>query len=356
MKYIYINGRFLTQNTTGVQRVAEEVVKELDKLVEEENITQYKFCVLTPKNSIKSLNLKNISVKTIGKLQGHAWEQLELPLFTKKHLLINFCNTAPMYKKNQIVYIHDTAILDAPEGFSNTFIKVYSKIFNAVSKRSKHIITVSEFSQRQLIHHFPVLKNKISYSHLGIEHVKALSAIENQEILKKFNLEKSPYFLAVSSANPNKNFKIISDMLEKSSSFEEDFILVGGNASKVFGEGAELSQKIHQLGYVTDDELIALYSNAKAFIFPSKYEGFGLPPIEAMSQGCPVIASDCASIPEVLKDKAIYFNNKDYNSLYTSLNKIRENNIDRQDLLSFVGNKYSWKKTTKHLYDIILKM
>ncbi|MEH7032038.1 glycosyltransferase family 1 protein, partial [Priestia megaterium] len=233
---------------------------------------------------------------------------------------------------------------------------VYNKIFSAVSKRSKHIITVSEFSKNNLIHHFPMLKNKISYSHLGIEHVKTLEDFDNKEILKKFNLKKHSYFLAVSSANPNKNFKIISDMLEKSSSFEEDFILVGGTSSKVFGEGTELSQKIRHLGYVTDDELIALYSNAKAFIFPSKYEGFGLPPVEAMSQGCPVIASNCASIPEVLENEAIYFNNEDYNSLYASLNKINEINIDRQALLSFVNNKYSWKKTTKHLYDIILEM
>src|SRR6478735_1545533 len=103
MKEIYINGRFLTQRITGVQRVAEEIIRRLDKLISNKDIEGVKFCILTPKGEIRRLELQNISIKSIGTLKGHAWEQIELPVYTKSNLLINFCNTAPIYKKKQIV-------------------------------------------------------------------------------------------------------------------------------------------------------------------------------------------------------------------------------------------------------------
>lgn len=356
MKEIYINGRFLTQRITGVQRVAEEIIRRLDKLISNKDIEGVKFCILTPKGEIRRLELQNISIKSVGTLKGHAWEQIELPVYTKSNLLINFCNTAPIYKKKQIVYIHDTAIIDAPEGFSNTFIKVYKKIFSSITKRAKKIITVSNFSKKQLIHHFPKVENKISYCHLGVEHINSVDSKTSSEILAKFNLEKYTYFLAVSSANPNKNFKVISDMLENDLQFDEKFVLVGGNSSNVFSTEQELSDKINHLGYVSDQELIALYQSAKGFIFPSKYEGFGLPPIEAMSQGCPVIASKCASIPEVLQNNAIYFDYKNYKSLYSALIELKKSYIDREKITRFSKEEYSWERTTKHLYNIILEI
>ncbi|MBX9987793.1 glycosyltransferase family 4 protein [Priestia aryabhattai] len=356
MDKIYINGRFLTQRITGVQRVAEEIIKKLDQLITDNIITEFEFCILTPGNTIRSLELQNITVRQVGKLKGHAWEQLELPIHVKNNLLVNFCNTAPIYKKNQIVYIHDTAVFDAPEGFSNTFIKVYEKIFNSVAKRAKKVITVSNFSKKQLISHFPEIKDKISYCHLGVGHIESVDLQKSNQILKKFNLERYTYFLAVSSANPNKNFRVISDMLENNYTFEEKFVLVGGNSSTVFSEEQQLSNKISHLGYVSDQELIALYQSAKGFIFPSRYEGFGLPPVEAMSQGCPVVASECASIPEVLQENAIYFDYKNYSSLYLALNKLKEWDIDREKITDFSTKQYSWEKTTKHLYNTILEI
>ena len=113
MKQIYINGRFLTQNITGVQRYAIEIVKALDKYLSDNDLKdKYIFEIVCPKNIKQKLVLKNIKIKQIGKLKGHLWEQIELPLYVKNKFLFNFCNCAPLIKKNQTVTIHDIAVCD----------------------------------------------------------------------------------------------------------------------------------------------------------------------------------------------------------------------------------------------------
>ncbi|NMO79580.1 glycosyltransferase family 4 protein [Niallia alba] len=356
MKQIYINGRFLTQTTTGVQRVAEEIVKRLDELITNKVINDHYFTILTPKDKIKDLKLKNINVKSVGYLKGHAWEQLELPCYSKREILVNFCNTAPVYKKNQIIYVHDAAILDAPEGFTPKFIKFYNILFQSFAKRAKKIITVSNFSKNRLEHYFPNMKGKVSVSYLGTEHISKIKSIEN-DFLKNNNLVSNEYYLAVSSANPNKNFQVIIDMLSIIDKPIEKFVIVGGKSSKVFkDDGANQSQYVTKLGYVSDEELITLYKNAKVFLFPSKYEGFGLPPLEAMSLGTPVIAANSASIPEILKNNALFFQYNDPKELLQKIRSLSENEILVEEL-SLKGLEYaqqfSWNLTAKHLYNII---
>ncbi|WP_340081615.1 glycosyltransferase family 1 protein [Terribacillus sp. FSL K6-0262] len=350
MGKIYINGRFLTQKTTGVQRVAIETIKQIDLLLDK--YREYNITLLVPKGSIITIELNNIIVKQIGKNKGHIWEQIDLPLYVKKETLVNFCNTAPVFKKNQIVYIHDMAIQDAPEGFSKKFVLVYKLLFKKITRNARKIITVSNFSKERILNYYPNVHNKISVSYLGVNHFSLdYNKRKDLEILKSFKLVERKYFLAVSSANPNKNFSIISRMLaETSNNWEEEFVFVGSNNSTVFRNNNIETKSIRYLGYVSDDELHALYRNARLFIFPSKYEGFGLPPIEAMRLGCQVIANKSASIPEILEDKARYFDGDSINSLEQALSNINKNNqISRTELMNFVNEKYNWKETASHL-------
>jgi glycosyltransferase involved in cell wall biosynthesis len=359
MNHIYINGRFLTQETTGVQRVAEEIVKKLDDFISKNIITNYKFTILTPRNIIRNLNLKNIHIKSVGFLIGHAWEQIELPLFTKNKLLINFCNTAPMLKKKQVIYVHDAAILDAPEGFTPNFVKFYSMLFKTYSIRAKRIITVSNFSKNRLEHYFPGMKGKVSVSYLGIEHISTKDS-SNTDILKQNNLKSKEYYLAVSSANPNKNFKVIIDMLKKVDKPIGQFVIVGGKSSKVFkDDGSYDDSVVKRLGYVSDSELITLYKNARAFLFPSKYEGFGLPPLEAMALGTPVIAASSASIPEILKNNALFFKSNSSEELLQAIVRLTdEDGLDKRISAKALehAKQFSWAKTAKDLYEIILEI
>lgn len=120
---IYINARFLTQAVTGVQRYAIELVKSIDSLIDrgELNTSELKFILLSPSGRIHSLNLKHIKILEVGSLRGHLWEQLELPFYARKGLLMNLCNTAPILKRNQIITIHDAAVYAVPQTYSFAF-------------------------------------------------------------------------------------------------------------------------------------------------------------------------------------------------------------------------------------------
>lgn len=313
MKKIYINGRFLTQNITGVQRYAIEIVKALDKYLSDNNLSnKYKFEIICPKNIKQKLNLKNIEIKKIGSLKGHLWEQIELPLYVKNKFLFNFCNCAPLVKKNQIVTIHDVAVCAVPYAYSKTFRIWYKFMYKILTSRLKKIFTVSEFSKKELNKYFNIPLDRVEVTYNGIDHMKNIKP--NEKIFSKFSIEKNNYVLAVSSLNPSKNFKLI---LETAKNLPEiNFVIAGGANSNIFKEqGLEITSNVKFIGYVKDEELVALYKYASCFVYPSIYEGFGIPPLEAMYFGCPVILSDIAVFREIYMDAVLYCDVKDSNIL-----------------------------------------
>lgn len=333
MKKIYINGRFLTQNITGVQRYAIEIVKALDDYLNNNDLNnQYEFEIVAPKNIKQKLELKNIKIKQVGFLKGHLWEQLELPLYVRNKFLFNFCNCAPLLKKNQIVTIHDAAVCAVPQAYSKAFRYWYKFMYKILTVRLNKIFTVSEFSKKELHKYFNVPLEKIEVTYNGIDHMKNIKP--NEKIFSKFSIEKNNYVLAVSSLNPSKNFKLILETAKQMP--EVNFVIAGGSNSKVFkDQGYEITSNIKFIGYVTDEELVALYKYAKCFVYPSIYEGFGIPPLEAIYFDCPVILSNIDVFHEIYRNSNIYV--KDLNEL-----KIKIKNIDEIDKLYSIKSKYRW--------------
>ncbi|TYS17743.1 glycosyltransferase family 4 protein [Rossellomorea vietnamensis] len=358
MKKLYINGRFLTQKVTGVQRVAEEIIKDIDRyLISGAVENQFEFTILVPKNSLKDLKLKKVKVKEIGVLQGHLWEQLLLPLYTIGRPLINFCNTGPIFKRKQTVFIHDAAVFMKPEGFSKIFVIWYKLLFRLLSLCSNQIITVSNFSKEELQKNILSIRNEIEVIKLGVDHIENIQS--DNGILERFNLKKDGFLLAVGSLHPNKNFEVLLSSFDQMKEFEGDVVIAGGIDKKVISkEISEFGGKIKHVGYVSDEELCSLYSNAKVFIFPSIYEGFGLPPVEAMKLGCPVIASNAASIPEICQDGAIYFDPKNSAELIEKIHLVYDNKFDILDLTfkgAEIAEEYKWRKTVEELFGVLKK-
>ncbi|WP_339239751.1 glycosyltransferase family 1 protein [Geobacillus sp. FSL W8-0466] len=305
---IYINGRFLTQSITGVQRYAFELIHSLDNIIGKNGKLQanFEFIILTPKKIKHNLRLENIRVKKIGVFKGHLWEQINLPFLTSGRLLINLCNTAPILKRYQLVTIHDANVYANPRNFSLLFRLWYKFLFKIISKKSKKLITVSNFSKSELEHYLNINNNKIKVIYEGKEQI--LNINSEQNILRKHNLQCKRYLLAVSSLSPNKNFKSVIQAIQLLKDIKVDIVIAGGTNPKVFSDSRDIGKtaNVKYIGYVSDNELKSLYENAAGFIYPSFYEGFGLPPLEAMACGCPVIVSNVASLPEVCGDAALY--------------------------------------------------
>ena len=345
MKKIYINGRFLTQNITGVQRYAIEIVKAIDKYLNDNRLNgEYKFEIVCPKNIKQELVLRNINIKQIGKLKGHLWEQIELPLYVKDKFLFNFCNCAPLIKKNQMLVIHDAAVSAMPNSYSFLFKVWYKFMFYILGQRLNKIFTVSNFSKRELNKYFSIDLNKIEVVYSAYDHI--INIKPDESIFQKINIKKKNYVLAVSSLNPSKNFKLI---LETAKSMPEvNFIIAGGSNSNVFkAQGFKITKNMKFIGYVTDEELVALYKYASCFVYPSLYEGFGLPPLEAIYFNCPVIVSDIDVFKEIYGNNVLYCDKNKVSSLKEKILYLynNKNAISNEQIL----NKYKWNNTLNNI-------
>jgi glycosyltransferase involved in cell wall biosynthesis len=304
---LLINGRFLTQSVTGVQRYAIELVKAIDELMQQGVIDAAKYSakLLVPRHAKTELNLKHIPVRPVGRLQGQLWEQCELPFYARGAPLFNPCNTAPLLKRDQVVTIHDAAVRAVPQGFSVAFRAWYGLLLPLLGKTVRKIVTVSDFSKAELVHYFHVLPSKCAVIAEGKEHIRGRE--RDVSVLERHRLNARPFILAVSSLNPNKNFAAIVKAVELMPDAHFDVVIAGGANPRVFSSaGMKLPAFVKHVGYVTDGELRVLYESAACFVYPSLYEGFGLPPLEAMACGCPVIVSTAASLPEVCGDAALY--------------------------------------------------
>ncbi|RED65083.1 glycosyltransferase family 4 protein [Cohnella lupini] len=354
---IYVNARFLTQTVTGVQRYAIELIKQWDQLLEEEPDDRrfYSITLLSPPGAIHELDLKHIKVRRVGSFGGHAWEQLILPYYARKGLLINLCNTGPIWKRKQIATMHDTAVFDHPEAYSFLFRSLYRFIQKSLGKRAQRVLTVSQFSKSRLIANCRIKEDKIRVVSLGMEHMQKLDS--DREMLSLHELVSKGYVLAVSSMNPTKNFPNIVRAIEMLNEVDYQIVIAGGTNGKVFGTAnVPHSDKLKWVGYVTDPQLKALYDGAACFIFPSTYEGFGLPPLEAMTCGAPVIVSRSASLPEVCGEATLYCDPIDPRDIAEKIDQVMASSELRQSLrLKGLRRaaQFSWNKCAKETWEAV---
>lgn len=303
---IYINGRFLCRQPTGVDRVAYEVCLAIDQLLAKGHAvaSQFDWELLLPPDHQRVPDLLKISTRVVGRRGGNAWEQISLPLHSRGGFLLNLCNTGPLLKRRAALMLHDAATRRVPQAYTTAFRLWYRLMAVWAMKILPLIFTPSHFSSKELQEIYG--RREIIVTSLGIDHFSKITSDES--IYSRQGLLKGEYVLAVGSLAPHKNFKFLVDAIKGMNDVPFQLVIAGGTNPKVFGDdGAELPSWVKYVGFVSDAELKALYQGARAFVFPSLYEGFGLPPLEAMANGCPVICSDAASIPEACGNAAIYF-------------------------------------------------
>jgi glycosyltransferase involved in cell wall biosynthesis len=301
-----INGRFLSQRMTGVQRYAHEIVAALDELLVQHraNAVGPAMRLVVPPAVEAIPRLSEIEICRTGFGSGHAWDQFVLPLYAGAGVL-SLGNFGPLLARNHIVCIHDANTFIFPESYSRAFGLVYRTLLPLVGKRARRVATVSRFSADMLVKYGIAREEKIFIAPNGHEHVLRWDATRAR--LPLFATLKRPYILLLGSTAKHKNIDII---LEQAQALDEAGIdvVVAGGSSSIFagGEPAARRPNIHHAGFVGDDELAALYEKAMCLVFPSRTEGFGIPPLEAMAKGCPVISSNAASLVEVGGDAVLY--------------------------------------------------
>ncbi len=361
-KIVNINGRFLTRRITGVDRFAVEILYAIDSLIsqQDDSVKNIEFRVFVPQSYQSNHLFENIEIIKVGKSEGQLWEQYDLLRYMDNDgLLLNLCNTAPLFCTNQLVVIHDIATIKVPESYSFLFRTWYKLLIPNIYKRSKIVCTVSKFSKSELEETYGT-RSSVRVLPEGVDHIKRSKADET--FLETQNLDKRPYVLAVSSLSPHKNFEAVIKAVEllDTADLGFDVVIAGGQNPSVFSkEGNSLPPWVKYLGYVSDEELKALYEGADCFIFPSIYEGYGLPPTEAMACGCPVLVADAASIPEVCMDAGVYFDPYEPKTLANKLQEIMNNDAYRKELSikgRMITENMHWSNTARTLLNEIEKV
>ncbi len=353
-KKIAINGRFLSQAITGVQRYAHELLRELDQILFELSWPPHDVEILAPQNAIVSADYKYLTIRKVGRFTGQLWEQCELPFYCRGRLLFTPCGGAPLLHRSHIITIPDTAVFATPKAYSVPYAIWYRWLHRHMCANACHVFTVSEASKRELIRWCAADSSRITVTPLGGDHVDRLQA--DDSILEQHGLTGEDFVLAVSSRNPNKNFDGIVKAIHKLESRNVRFVLVGGLNSRVFGESPQLSGSIQEVGYVTDGQLRSLYENARCFVFPSLYEGFGLPPLEAMASGCPVVASDIPPLRETCGDAAIYCDPTRPEDIARQVQVVLFDDSKQAELIRKGDERakiFRWKKTAQQTWSIL---
>ena len=301
-------------------------------------------------------------------------EQLELPykipngsLFWSPHYNVPIL---PIKIKKRLVTIHDVFHLAFFDTL-NIKQKMYAKfIMKAATNLSGHIITVSKFSKSEIIKYTKTSPSKITVIYNGIDHIK-FTKIRNGELLKeikgKYGLPDR-FILFVGNVKPHKNLKTlikaISILQNKKALYDYFLVIVGKKEGFITGDkdiehligSLSLEPYIKFTGFVKDEDLSVIYNLASALIFPSLYEGFGFPPLEAMACGCPVVLSNAASLPEVCGSAALYCNPFDYQDISSKIKTIIENASIREELIKkgyLQAKKYSWEKCAEETTAVI---
>jgi glycosyltransferase involved in cell wall biosynthesis len=359
---IAINGRFLTQRVTGSQRYGYEVTRRLIS----RRITE-QIMVFVPPHEIAIPGEFLEVTKQIGRLSGHLWEQLELGASSNAcgGVLWSPVNVGPIVARRHVVTIHDLSAIQFPEWVGRRFHLWYSFLLPRIASSARHIITDSEHSKVMIAEVLKVPEEKISVVYLAADRRFAVAGSYEVSLLRKKYELPQDFILTLGSLEPRKNVeRVVSAWLKLDRRSRLPLVIAGGLGSqRVFGdynlEALRRHKDILLLGYVPEADLPALYSAATVFVYVSLLEGFGLPPLEAMSCGTPVITSNTTSLPEVVGDAAVTVNPKDVEAIAESMHRMLSDGglrIEMRDRGFDRARLFSWDETSEEVLQILQRV
>jgi glycosyltransferase involved in cell wall biosynthesis len=264
---------------------------------------------------------------------GQVWEQAALPVLARSAaVLLNPANLAPLAFPRNVVVIHDAAVLRSPEWYSPAYVRWQRLVLPRIARGALRVVTVSTFSHDELA------------SLLGVEAVIVPGGVDHARFVPGPARTDRPNVLTVASRTARKNLGALAETARRLAGDGIELVAVGGHRPQFAGERLP----VRSLGHVPDDELPGLYAGAAAFVLPSLYEGFGLPCLEAMACGTPVVASDTTALPETCGDAALLVDPTDQVAIAEAVQRA----LGNEDLAARGlrrASEFSWDRTVAEL-------
>jgi glycosyltransferase involved in cell wall biosynthesis len=329
---ILINLRSQSAGLTGVQRYTQELCRRLNGLLEP----------VAPRHALQGA-------------KGHLWEQTVLPCRLKGQLLWSPANTGPITVRRQVVTVHDVAVLEHPEWFESRFARWYQWMTPRLVKRVQRVITVSKFSKRRLVELTGIPESRVVVIPNGVDsrfHRRGCEEIDR--VRQTLQIPSPRYMLSLGSIEPRKNLATLLESWKLAIARlpQEFWLVVAGvvGSGHIFqGSGIEtVPERVMFAGFVNDEDLPALYSGATALLYPSIYEGFGLPVLEAMASGCVPVVADTTALPEVVGDAGIMIDPCDTEQIASAIIRIADD-TDLRKVLRGRGvdrsREFAWERS-----------
>ena len=364
---ILIDLTSLADNFSGVERFALSVTKELQKV-------QGLKLILIFKNKVHEAFRNNDQNTEIIVLKGGnklLFNQFVFPFKLHKvqadyYLFLAFPAPFFWFKKNTINTIHDISVWDCPKTNKRHMIAYFRVLFRKVALSKGKVLTVSRFSKSRIQEHLQIPENRIRVVYSGLsdtfQHFKFDGGM-NELVYQKYSLPNK-YILCLSTLEPRKNLKLLLAAyieLVYEGRMEYDLILAGRKGwmidDLIDNLQPDISSRIHFTGFIDEDHLPYIYRNADLFVFPSLYEGFGVPPLESLYMDTMVVSSDAASLPEIEGDMAMYFRSEDKDDLKRAM--IEALSMTKAQRQAFVNEKkawlqqYTWSYVTEEIIDFV---
>jgi len=367
---LVINGKFLQPSTSrsGVYRVARELLVALDAvLAANPDLARAMPCrVIVPGGQDNDLRLSCIQLEIdrganeLGplrrRLHGALWEQLVLPRRARGDTLISLCNIGPVLHDDAYTMVHDAQVYSSPDSYSRAFRTWYRFVLPLLGKRNKALLTVSQFSRRQLDAFGVAAASRINVVHNGCDHV--LRLVPDPSKVVAADLAGKHYVVALANKQPHKNLAVLLKAFQSPALSGTELALFGPAKREDFErQGLVVPPNVKFLGFVSDEQLAGLLRQAAALAFPSTTEGFGLPPLEAMALGCPTIVAPCGALPEVCGDASLWADPHDSDQWTRQIVRLCEDEALRADMQRrgwAHAAKFTWEKAAHRLLETVI--
>lgn len=359
---LFINGTILDERPTGLGVYVKNVVSKLKE--KDENFTVFCPINIEGVDVVKTTEKLKTSYKKKGGLVRFLWTQFVLPFKVGKNDIVYhpFQYLSLFSRAKQIITIHDFIPLYYPEVAKHQYY-YYKFIMPILLKKAYKVICISENTKNDVLKFYNIYSDKLVKIYNGYD--RELFNVNNvrEDILEKYNITR-PYFIAVGAGYSHKNLETaLNAFSEIVNKFDSEFVIVGKDSNYIL-KLKELVKKLHIekqvkfIGYVPDEDLPTLYNKSKAFVYPTLYEGFGLPILEAMACETVVLTANNSSLPEVYGDAALDFDAKDEKEIVNKMKLVLTDSKLREKLIELSKKqiaKFTWDNTAEGVVKIVEK-
>lgn len=359
-RQVVVNGKFLTAEPTGVHRVAGELIRNAHALINADPalMRRLSLSLWVPASGEQRARRLGLPYEVVGPLDGILWEQITLPARAMGKTILSLCNVGPIAARDAITMFHDAQVHISPESYSKAFRLWYRFHQPIAGRRHRRILTVSRFSRDQLARYGLAEKERTGVISNGVDHV--LDAASDQAIVAELGLTPARYVVGLANTQPHKNVGLLLKAFAEEPLRDLRLVLFGPASSVDFAAaGYVVPENVCFAGRISDGKLRALYEAALCLAFPSTTEGFGLPPLEAMTFACPAIVAPAGALVEVCGQAGIYADPRDVNEWVMAIRMLADDadgrDRKRRESQEWAAN-FTWRNAATRLIEELLAL